>query len=132
MARRPAATDVPRPDLAATAVPRRRAGTAESRGPEREGPAGREEWERAEVLAGRPCSAPRPGHGYCSMLTLYVHTLAVHYYRFGLLSRFQTGFCPRWQNRDKMSLTLKFFLHPAGFDFKTYCLAHGFLPNSSK
>ena len=32
-----------------------------------------------------------------------------HYYKSGHLSRFQSagGFCPGWQNRDKMSLALK-------------------------
>ena len=73
-----------------------------------------------------------------------------HYYKNGLLSRFHRaicpgfgtgihlpgqkagGFCPGWQNRDKMSHTLKFFLHLAGFDPKTSCLVHGFLANSPK
>jgi len=74
----------------------------------------------------------------------------IHYYKIGLLSRFQTvfcpgfgtgtrlsgqkprGFCPGWQNRDKRCLTLKKILHTAGFDPKTSYLAHGFLTNSPK
>jgi len=74
----------------------------------------------------------------------------IHYYKIGLLSRFQTvfcpgfgtgtrlsgqkprGFCPGWQNRDKRCLPLKKNLHTTGFDPKTSCLAHGFLTNSPK
>ena len=41
-------------------------------------------------------------------------------------------FCPGWQNRNKMSLMLKIFLHPAGFNPKASCLAHDFLANSPK
>ena len=76
--------------------------------------------------------------------------LPSHYYKNSLLSRFHRaicpgfgtgirlpgqkarGFCPGWQNRDKMSHTLKKFLHPAGFDPKTSCLVYCFLANSPK
>ena len=77
-------------------------------------------------------------------------SMAHYYYKNNLLSRFHRAicpgfgtrirlpgqkagsFCPGWQNRDKMSHTLKFFLHPAGFDPKTSCLVHGLLANSPK
>ena len=80
------------------------------------------------------------------LLVEFCKNLTGHYNKNSLLSQFHRaicpgfgtgirlpgGFCPGWQNRDKMSHTLKFFLHPAVFDPKTSCLVHGFLANSPK
>jgi len=68
-----------------------------------------------------------------------------HYYKIGLLSRFQTAFCPGFGTGTKASRLLsrvaeswqkvpdvKIFRHTTGFDLKTFCLAHGFLTNSPK
>ena len=76
-----------------------------------------------------------------------------HYYRLGHLSRFQRAICPGfgtgiWLPGQKPSINTKIlsrvvepgqnvphakiFLRPAGFEPKTYYLAHGFLASSPK
>ena len=73
-----------------------------------------------------------------------------HYCRSGHLSRFQRAICPGFGTgirlpEQKLWRLLsrvvepgqnvphaKIFLRPAGFEPKTYCLAHGFLANSPK
>ena len=69
-----------------------------------------------------------------------------HYYRSGHLSRFQRAICPGFgtgirppgQKPGLLSRVVepvphaKKSLRPAGFEPKTYCLAHGFLTNSPK
>ena len=73
-----------------------------------------------------------------------------HYYRSGHLSRFQRAICPGfgtgirlpgqklWRLLSRVVKPgqnvphVKKILRPAGFEPKTYCLAHGFFANSPK
>ena len=73
-----------------------------------------------------------------------------HYYRSSYLSWFQRAICPGfgtgirlpgqklWRLLSRVVEPgqnvphAKIFLRPAGFEPKTYCLAHGFLANSPK
>ena len=59
-----------------------------------------------------------------------------HYYILGHLSRFQRAICSGFGTGTKgpgqKVPRAKKSLRPAGFEPKTYCLAHGFLTNSPK
>ena len=86
---------------------------------------------RQEVLGSNPAGCKKI-FSVRDILSRFYHPGQKPCPGFGTGIRLPGGFCPGWQNRDKMSHTLKFFLNPAGFDPKTSCLVHDFLANSPK